>query len=295
MFSINPPIAPNSLLVRNTGAVVCCLAAMRCTTASPQNTQSHPTECLRHHPEASLFVPHPHEINRHRSLALDHINKHRFSWTRLLMPRRDRKQQQPPQPKAWQGPNPITQRASTANVPNGTNGAEKPLPKTPAASQSQPSQQMKSAAAETNGDKHAHDRALFLLANCTVRSFHVASLKSNRRYADHWSQGLDATLTLKSGEQFTGVFSGGSFESTAKHQYILKMVKQTRPPSQQQTNGATETPSEYVGEGEDHVMMFDKEDTVDLAVTDVVTANAAPLQNGASSSHIVWPWKALIL
>lgn len=93
-------------------------------------------------------------------------------------------------------------------------------------------------------------------------------------------QGCDATLTLKNGEQYTGVFSGGSFESNSKHQYILKMVRRTGLPTHQLVNGNTELPDEYVGEGEDHVMIFDKEDTVDLAVNDVVTANAQPLQNG---------------
>lgn len=58
------------------------------------------------------------------------------------------------------------------------------------------------------------------------------------------------------------------------------MVKRTRLPAHQQINGNTELPDEYIGEGEDHVMAFDKDDTVDLAVSDVVTANAQPMQNG---------------
>ena len=58
------------------------------------------------------------------------------------------------------------------------------------------------------------------------------------------------------------------------------MVKRTGSPTHQQVNGNAELPDEYVGEGEDHVMVFDKEDTVDLAVNDVVLANALPLQNG---------------
>lgn len=72
--------------------------------------------------------------------------------------RRNRKQQ-PPQPKAWQGPNPITQKAS-AVIPNGT---EKPLPKPPS------SQPQTKNTAESNADKHAHDRALYLIASFTVR------------------------------------------------------------------------------------------------------------------------------
>lgn len=87
-------------------------------------------------------------------------------------------------------------------------------------------------------------------------------------------------MTLKNGEQFTGVFSGSSLESSAKSVYILKMVKKIRLASQQQVNGNTELPDEYIGEGEDHVMVFDAQDTADLAVANVVTANAHATQNG---------------
>ena len=87
-------------------------------------------------------------------------------------------------------------------------------------------------------------------------------------------------MTLKTGEQFTGVFSGASLESSAKSQYILKMVKKTRLASHQQVNGNTESSDEYVGVGEDHVMKFDVQDTADLAVNNVVTANAHATQNG---------------
>lgn len=45
-------------------------------------------------------------------------------------------------------------------------------------------------------------------------------------------------------------------------------------------NGNTELPEEYVGDGEDHVMSFDVQDTVDLAVSGVVTASAHATQNG---------------
>ena len=75
----------------------------------------------------------------------------------ILTMGRNRKQQQAPQPKAWTGTNPITQRAST----NNTNGTEKPLPKVPSQSQTKSS-------TESHSDKHAHDRALFVIANFTV-------------------------------------------------------------------------------------------------------------------------------
>ncbi|KAK4549685.1 hypothetical protein LTR36_004986 [Oleoguttula mirabilis] len=135
-------------------------------------------------------------------------------------------------------------------------GTDKALPKLP------PQAQAKSSAG-SQVDKHAHDRLLYIIAHFT---------------------GQDATLTLKNGEQFTGVFSGGSFDSVAKTQYVLKMAKRTRLPSHQQVNGTVEMPDEYTGDGEDHVMTFDVQDTVDLAVTDVTTSSAQPAQNGSISS-----------
>jgi len=45
-------------------------------------------------------------------------------------------------------------------------------------------------------------------------------------------------------------------------------------------NGNTAPAEEYVGEGEDHVMTFDVQDTVDLAVSGVITTSAQAAQNG---------------
>lgn len=101
--------------------------------------------------------------------------------------------------------------------------------------------------------------------------------------ADTARQGLDSTLTLKNGEQYTGIFAGASLESSKNH-YTLKMVKKTRHPSDQQMNGNTEMPDGYTGDGEDHVMSFDVQDTVDLSVSDVSTAVAQPVQNGTPAT-----------
>lgn len=60
------------------------------------------------------------------------------------------------------------------------------------------------------------------------------------------------------------------------------MVKRTRLPSEQQVNRNTEMPDEYTGEGEDHVLSFDVQDTVDLSVSDVSTAAAQLAQNGTA-------------
>ena len=58
------------------------------------------------------------------------------------------------------------------------------------------------------------------------------------------------------------------------------MVKKTKLASHQKVNGNTESSDEYIGEGEDHVMVFDAQDTADLTVANVVTANAHATQNG---------------
>ena len=58
------------------------------------------------------------------------------------------------------------------------------------------------------------------------------------------------------------------------------MVKRIRLPTHQQINGNTELPDDYIGAGEDHMMVFDKDDTIDLAVNDVITSSAQPMQNG---------------
>jgi len=70
------------------------------------------------------------------------------------------RKQQPP--KAWQGPNPITQRANSSM----SNGTEKPLPKLP------PQAQAKSNG-DSHAEKHAHDRLLYIIANFTVRLQHM--------------------------------------------------------------------------------------------------------------------------
>ncbi|KAK3722777.1 poly(A)-binding protein binding protein [Vermiconidia calcicola] len=62
------------------------------------------------------------------------------------------------------------------------------------------------------------------------------------------------------------------------------MVRRTRLPTHQQINGNTDLPDEYIGEGEDHMMVFDKDHTVDLYVPDVLPASAQPVQNDTEIS-----------
>lgn len=63
------------------------------------------------------------------------------------------------------------------------------------------------------------------------------------------------------------------------------MVKRTKLPSSQ-VNGHTDLPDDYIGEGEDHVMLFDVQDTIDLAVSNVVTASASTTQNGTPAPFL---------
>ena len=191
----------------------------------------------------------------------------------------DRKQTTTPQ-RAWTGTNTITQRPT--NSPSLANGSDKSQPKFP----SQPQQK---GPADSSSDKQASDRLLYLLAHCTVRlnSKYTVTHISVESLADVniYIQGTDATLTLKNGEQFAGVFSGTSTDSSAKNVYTLKMVKRTRLASQQQTNGNAELSDEYIGEGDDHIIHFDVQDTADLLVANVVTANAHATQNGKPSKN----------
>ncbi|KAK0286738.1 poly(A)-binding protein binding protein [Friedmanniomyces endolithicus] len=158
---------------------------------------------------------------------------------------------QQPQTKAWQGTNPITQRAA----PGTTNGTEKPLPKLPPQAQNTGKQ-------ESGADRHLHDGLLFMMGN----------------YMGH-----DATITLKNGERFAGVFSGGNFDSMTKSMYVLKMVRRTRSLGDAQVNGDADMSEEYLGEGEDHMMSFDAQDTLLFAVDGVIVADAPPTQNGSTT------------
>lgn len=63
------------------------------------------------------------------------------------------------------------------------------------------------------------------------------------------------------------------------------MVRRTRPAGHQ-LNGDVDMSDEYVGEGDDHIMSFDIQDTVDLAVQDVV-ASSQPAQDGTPAVQLL--------
>ncbi len=88
-------------------------------------------------------------------------------------------------------------------------------------------------------------------------------------------------MTVKSGNRFSGVFSGASLETT-ELAYVLKMVKQLQS---EQTNGFSESHDGYVGYGDDHAMTFEIKDVVDMAVTNVFTEKLhSKLGNGLQLS-----------
>ncbi|WPH01171.1 Hypothetical protein R9X50_00400700 [Acrodontium crateriforme] len=162
------------------------------------------------------------------------------------------RKQQPSQPKAWQGVNPITARPA-ASTPN---GIEKPLPKLPPTLSD----------GKSNGDANTHSRA-------SDRLYHL--------FAN--IIGTDVTLTLQNGEQFTGVFSGASLDPPSKSKYVLKMTKRTRLPTHQQSNGTTELSDEYTGEGDHYTMSFDIQDTVHLEALNVTTTSNQTIQNRSTT------------
>lgn len=93
-------------------------------------------------------------------------------------------------------------------------------------------------------------------------------------------QGLPCIVTVRNGERYTGIFSGGSLDSP-EDRYVLKMVKKIDPVNSQQINGTTESHDEYIGQGDDHVMTFETQDVVTLNCANVSTAqNRAKTQNG---------------
>ncbi|EOD47508.1 putative pab1 binding protein [Neofusicoccum parvum UCRNP2] len=91
--------------------------------------------------------------------------------------------------------------------------------------------------------------------------------------------GLTATVTLKSGERFSGIFSSSSLEQQ-ESRYTFKMVKRL-PSLGGQVNGTSESYDEYCGVGRDHRMTFDVKDVVVLNV-DNVSMDKTKTRNGAS-------------
>ncbi|KAL5377198.1 hypothetical protein PMIN02_011593 [Paraphaeosphaeria minitans] len=162
----------------------------------------------------------------------------------------DAAQKKPSQPRAWQGTNPITQRSANQN----TNGVVNPP---------RPSQPASALSGETiTPMRHLNDRMMYLLANLS---------------------GLPGNITLKNGEKYTGVLSGTNLDPT-EMRYVFKMVKKVQAASDTHVNGNSEPSDDYIGSGDDHVMIFDMGDVADFHVNGVVLDKThSKGRNGASS------------
>ena len=78
-----------------------------------------------------------------------------------------------------------------------------------------------------------------------------------------------ATLVMRNGEQYSGVFSGAVLDP-ADLRYTLKMAKRLNSSLEQQANGSSSTATEFLGAGDDHAMTFAVQDVVELIVPQVV-------------------------
>lgn len=92
-------------------------------------------------------------------------------------------------------------------------------------------------------------------------------------------KGLQTTITLRSGERYSGIFSSAVHEQSDT-KYILKMVKK----SADHTNGVVDTGSAYCGSGKDFAMSFANREVVELHTTNVRLdkSKARIAQNGAN-------------
>lgn len=88
-------------------------------------------------------------------------------------------------------------------------------------------------------------------------------------------QGLNATLTHKNGERYSGIFS-----SLSDKGYTIKMARKI-PSSGKQSNGVTE---EQVGEGPDRTLTLEVGDVIDCKVDGVrLDKSQGRAQNGERS------------
>jgi len=93
---------------------------------------------------------------------------------------------------------------------------------------------------------------------------------------------LPATVTVKVGDSFRGIFFGATIEGP-ESAYLLKMVQQIKSGSKGDVNGSQENSGDYVGAGDDYAMTFDVKDVVDLAVEGDLVGTQTKMQNGRLS------------
>lgn len=121
----------------------------------------------------------------------------------------------------------------------------------------------------TSSDKLAHERLLFLIANMV---------------------GNAVNITVRNGEQYTGVLSGASLakDNVDVPSFVLKMTRKIDAVSGQ-ANGEVNDADAYVGYGGDHVMTFGQKDLSDISVSELSLdkLSAKNNTNGQTSTFAV--------
>ena len=92
---------------------------------------------------------------------------------------------------------------------------------------------------------------------------------------------MHASITVKNGDVFTGVFFGANMENH-EPAYILKMVQQIKAGNRGEANGVLDNSTSYIGRGDDYAMTFDTKEVANLAIEGIVFDGQQKLQNGGS-------------
>lgn len=90
---------------------------------------------------------------------------------------------------------------------------------------------------------------------------------------------MPATITVKGGDLFRGIFFGATIE-THESAYLLKMVQQIKLGGKGDLNGSPESSGDYIGAGEDYTMIFDVKDVLDLAIEGDLVSTQSKMLNG---------------
>jgi hypothetical protein len=107
-------------------------------------------------------------------------------------------------------------------------------------------------------------------------------------------QGHTVSVTLRSDEKYTGIFSSASNEQQDT-KYLLKMVKKA-PSGESQRNASDESGAAYVGHGPDFMMVFPSKDVVNLSADNVRLERPKPKagQNGKLLHRLITTLLTLI-
>jgi hypothetical protein len=92
-------------------------------------------------------------------------------------------------------------------------------------------------------------------------------------------------ITVKNGAKYEGIFSGAS-TPPAESAFVIKMTRQVKLATEESANGVLDGANEYIGVGEEHTMIFESKDVVDVAVSAVsINDTSSRAQNGMRPSY----------